>query len=210
MPIAQRVETVTSNAMRGDDRMRRVVVTEFVTLDGVMEDPGGSEKSPYGGWSFQFFNDEAGKYKYDELIASDALLLGRVTYQGFAAAWPGRTDEQGFADRMNSLPKFVVSTTLEKVEWNNSTLIKGNVAEQVAGLKQQPGQDILVGGSCQLVRTLIQHDLVDEIRLMVHPVVVGGGKRIFGDGIDRKVLRLVDSKTLTSGVVVLTYQPAAK
>jgi len=133
-----------------------------------------------------------------------------VTYQGFAAAWPPRTDEGGFADRINSLPKFVVSTTLAKLEWNNSRLIKGNIAEEISRLKQQPGQDILVAGSCMLVNTLMQHDLIDEYRLMVHPIVLGSGKRLFGDGSDMKVLKLVDTRTFSSGIVVLTYQPAGK
>ncbi len=183
--------------------MRKVIVSEFVSLDGVMEAP--------DQWHFPFFNEEAGKYKFDELFASDALLLGRVTYEGFAAAWPSMTDEEGFADRMNSLPKYVVSTTLEEpLEWNNSTLIKGNIAEEVSRLKQQPGQDIAVHGSADLVNTLMQHDLIDEYRLMVHPVVVGSGKRLFKDGSDTTVLRLVETKTFSTGVVVLTYQPAGK
>ncbi len=190
--------------------MRKIVVSEYVTLDGVMEDPGGGEKSKHGAWSFQFWNEEAAKFKYDELFASDALLLGRVTYQGFAKAWPSMKDETGFADRMNSIPKYVVSSTLEKLEWNNSHLIKGNLAEEVLKLKQQPGMDILVAGSAELVHTLIQHDLVDELRLMVHPVVVRGGKRLFGDGIDRKVLKLVDTKPFSSGIVVLTYHSAGR
>jgi len=181
--------------------MRKVIVSEFVTLDGVMESP---DK-----WHFPYWSDEMGKYKFDELLASDALLLGRVTYEGFAAAWPSATDEEGFADRMNGLPKFVASTNLEEpLEWNNSTLIKGNVAEEVSKLKQQPGQDILIGGSADLVNALLQHDLIDEFRLMVHPVIVGSGKRLFGDGSGTKGLSLVDTKTLGSGVVVLTYQPA--
>lgn len=162
-------------------------------------------------WHFQFWNEEMGKFKFDELFASDALLLGRVTYQGFASAWPSMTDEEGFADRMNSLPKFVVSTTLEDpLEWNNSTLIKGNIAEEVANLKQQPGQDILIYGSGDLVHTLMQHGLIDQYRLLVHPVVLGSGKRLFKDGSDTTVLRLVETKTFGSGVVVLTYRPAGK
>jgi dihydrofolate reductase len=181
--------------------MRRVIVSEFVSLDGVMEEPS---------WTFQFSSEEQQKFKFDELFASDALLLGRVTYQGFAAAWPSITDEEGFADRMNSLPKFVVSTTLEGVEWNNSSLIKENVAEEVARLKQQPGQDILIYGGGELVHTLMQHDLIDEYRIWVHPVVLGSGKRLFRDGSDTKVLRLVETKTFSSGVVVLAYQPAGK
>jgi dihydrofolate reductase len=182
--------------------MRRVVVSEFVSLDGVMEAP---DK-----WHLQFWHEEMGKYKDDELFASDALLLGRITYEGFADAWPSRAGDD-FADRMNGLPKYVVSTTLEEpLEWNNSTLIKGNVAEEVSKLKQQPGQDILIAGSADLVHTLMQHDLIDEYRIMVHPVVVGSGKRLFRDGSDTKVLRLVETKTFGSGVVVLTYQPAGE
>jgi len=188
--------------------MRRLVVSEFVSLDGVMEDPGGAERSKHGGWSHQFWSEEAARFKFDELFASDALLLGRVTYQGFAKAWPSMKDDQGFADRMNGLPKFVVSTTLAEVEWNNSRLVRGDVAEEVSNLKQQAGQDILVAGSGRLVDTLMRRDLVDEYRIMVHPVVLGGGKRLFGEGSDRKVLRLVKSKKFGSGVVLLFYQPA--
>lgn len=193
-----------------EKHVSKLIVSMFVTADGVMEDPGGNEGTPHGGWSFQFWSDEAGKYKLDELFASDALLLGRVTYQGSAAAWPGRTDEEGFADRMNSLPKHVVSTTLtdQDLSWNNSHLISDNVADAVRKLKEQPGQDILVGGSGQLVRTLMQHGLVDEYRLMVHPIVVGGGKRFFADGIDRKVLELAASQPIAAGVVLLVYRPA--
>jgi dihydrofolate reductase len=154
--------------------VRKVVVTEFIALDGVTEDPGGAEQSTYGGWTGQHFSDDVGKFKQDELFASDALLLGRVTYQGFAAAWPSQTDEAGFADRMNSLPKYVVSTSLDTVDWNHSHLVHGNVADEVARLKEQPGQDILVYGSGTLVESLQQHGLIDEIRLMIFPVVVGG------------------------------------
>lgn len=180
--------------------MRRVVVTEFVSLDGVMEDPR---------WTFEFDRgDDGEKFKLDEVLASDALLLGRVTYEGFAEAWPSRTDEVGFADKMNSMAKFVVSTTLDEVEWNNSTLIKDNVAEEVSKLKQQPGQDILVAGSRQLVHTLMQHDLVDEYRLMVFPVVLGSGKRLFEDGSEKTRLKLVDTKTVGEGVLILTYEPS--
>lgn len=190
--------------------MRKVIVSEFVTLDGVIEDPGGGEKSPHGGWHFQFRSDEAAKYKLDELFASGALLLGRVTYQGFAAAWPGMTDESGFADRMNSLPKYVVSTTLNEAAWNNSTLIKDNVAGEVSRLKQQDGKDIVVHGSGQLVRFLMQHGLVDEYRLMVFPIVLGGGKRLFEDGPDLSILKLIESKTFSSGVVLLSYRPVGE
>ncbi len=145
--------------------MRKVVVTEFLTLDGVVEAP---EK-----WTFPFGNEEIAKYKLDELLASDTLLLGRVTYQGFAAAWPSRTDESGFADRMNSLPKFVASTTLKEVEWNNSRLIKENVAEEVSKLREKPGQNILIYGSVTLVHTLTLHGLIDEYRFLVYPIVFG-------------------------------------
>jgi dihydrofolate reductase len=187
----------------------RVVVTEFLSLDGVMEDPGGAEDFEHGGWSFQFDRGPEGdKFKLDEALESDALLLGRVTYEGFAEAWPSRTGE--FADKFNTMPKFVVSTTLEKAEWNNSTLIKENVAEEVSKLKEQDGGDIVVHGSGQLVRTLMEHDLIDEYRLMVLPVVLGSGKRLFGDASDTTTLRLVDSRTVGAGIVILTYQPAGK
>jgi len=186
--------------------MRRLIVSEFVSLDGVIEDPR---------WTFRFRSEEGENFKFDELSASGALLLGRVTYEGFAAAWPNmmeqyegprRAELQEYTDMMNGYPKYVVSTTLEEpLEWNNSTLIKGNVAEEVLRLKQQPGKDILVFGSGVLVNTLMQHDLIDEYRLMVFPIVVGSGQRLFGDGSDTKVLRLTETKTLGPGVVVLSY-----
>ena len=179
--------------------MRRIVAAEYVTLDGVMEEPG---------WTGPYFDEELAKLQLDLLFASEALLLGRVTYQGFAAAWPSMTDEQGFADRMNSLPKYVVSTTLSEVEWNNSSLIRGNVAEEVSRLKQQVGGDILIYGSGGLVHTLMEHGLIDEYRLMVFPVVLGGGKRLFRDGGDTTTLKLVDTETTGTGVVILTYRPA--
>ncbi len=183
--------------------MRKVIVSEFVSLDGVMEDPS---------WTFQFSSEEQQKFKFDELFASDALLLGRLTYEGFAAAWPSRAGDEGFADRMNGLPKYVVSTTLEEpLEWNNSTLIKDNVAEEVSKLKQQPGGDILVNGSAQLVHTLMKHDLIDEYRLMVFPIVVGAGKCLFGDVGHTKALRLVDTQPVgPDGVLILTYEPAGR
>jgi dihydrofolate reductase len=198
-------------AQQQEDPMRKVVVSEFMSVDGVMEDPGGAEGFDRGGWVFQFDRGPEGdKFKLDEVLEADALLLGRVTYQGFAEAWPSRTDEAGFADKMNSMPKFVVSTTLEEAEWNNSTLIKGDVPEEVSKLKQQPGGDILIAGSRALVHTLMQHDLIDEYRLMVFPIVLGSGKRLFGDRSDTTALRLVDSKTVGSGVLIVTYQPAGK
>ncbi len=187
--------------------LRNIIVSEFVSLDGVVEDPGGSEKSKHGGWTWGYWNDEIGKFKLDEIFATGALLLGRVTYQGFAAAWPSMKDGQGFADRMNNLPKHVVSKTLEKLDWNNSRQIKGNIAEEVSKLKQQPGQDILIFGSSELVRELIQHDLIDEYRLLVYPVVLGSGKHLFGDE-SNKTLKLVETKPFSSGVVLLRYQRA--
>jgi dihydrofolate reductase len=189
--------------------MGRIVVTEFMSLDGVVEDPGGSEDYKYGGWSFEFSRGEEGdKFKLDEALESEALLLGRVTYEGFAKAWPSRDGE--FADRFNSMPKYVVSSTLEHPEWNNSTVLKGDVAEQVSKLKQEQDGDIYVHGSPQLVQTLLEHDLVDEFRLMVFPVVLGTGKRLFGDTSDRKGLRLAESRTVGDGVAILIYQPAGK
>jgi len=189
--------------------MRNIVVSEFVSLDGVVEDPGGAEKFKHGGWSFKIRDDKIPKYKLDEVLASDALLLGRVTYEGFAKAWPSVKDDVGFADKMNNMPKYVVSTTLKKLDWNSSRLIKANVAEEVKKLKQHPGKDILVYGSGKLVNTLLQHDLVDELRLMVHPVVLGSGKRLFDEPAETmKVLKLAESRTFPSGIVLLSYHPA--
>jgi dihydrofolate reductase len=186
----------------------RIVVTEFVSLDGVVEDPGGSENFRYGGWSFEISRgDEGDKFKLDEAFASDALLLGRVTYEGFAAAWPSRDGE--FADKFNTMPKYVVSSTLKDPSWNNSTVLDGDLAEEVAKLKDQVDGDIVVHGSVQLVQALIEHDLVDELRLMVYPVVLGSGKRLFGETSDKKPLRLVDSKIVGDGVAILVYQPAS-
>ena len=189
--------------------MRRIIVSEFVTLDGVMEDPGGAEQSERGGWAIQFERGPEGdKFKLDETMAAEALLLGRVTYAGFAAAWPGRTGE--FADKMNSMPKYVVSSTLEQGKWNNTTLIKGNVEQEVSKLKALPGGDILVAGSGWLVNTLMQHDLVDELRLMVYPVILGKGKRLFNDGIGRLALHLDEARPIGSGIVILVYQAERK
>lgn len=191
--------------------MRRVIASEFVSLDGVIEDPGGAGEFDRGGWSFRFDRGPEGdKFKFDELAAADALLLGRKTYEGFAAAWPQMEEQTGeYGAWMNGYPKHVASTTLEEpLEWNNSTLIEGDVAEGVSKLKQQDGKDILIFGSGDLVNTLMQHDLIDEYRLMVFPVVVGSGKRLFRAGSDTKTLKLVDTKTCGSGVVVLSYQPA--
>jgi len=193
--------------------VRKVVVSTYVTLDGVMQDPGGTGEFEHRGWTMPFFNEEAGKYAHDQLFACDALLLGRRTYKEFAASWPTAAWVEGegdFAARMNGLPKFVASTTLaEPLEWNNSSLIKGDVAQEVARLKQQPGQDILMYASAGLMRTLMRHDLIDEYRIWLHPVVLGSGKRLFDDGTGKTDLRLAGTTTLSSGVVILSYQPAA-
>ena len=187
--------------------MGRIVITEFVSLDGVMEAPGGGESFRHGGWTFEINRgDEGDKFKLDEAFSSEALLLGRVTYEGFAAAWPSREGE--FADKFNSMPKYVVSSTLAEPEWNNSTVLKGDVADEVAKLKQEQDGDIVVHGSARLAQTLIEHDLVDEFRLMVFPVVLGSGKRLFGETSDKKPLRLVDSKVVGDGVAILIYEPA--
>ena len=180
--------------------MRRVIASEIMALDGVMESP---DK-----WHFPYFNVEMGEAIGAAMADSDAMLLGRVTYEEFAAFWPSQ-GERDVAGYMNNTPKYVVSRTLEEpLEWQNSTLIKENVAEEVAKLKQQPGKDISITGSGTLVRSLLQDDLIDELRLMVHPIVVGSGKHLFEEGGDQKALKLVDSKTFSTGVLYLTYQPA--
>jgi dihydrofolate reductase len=185
--------------------MGRIVVTEFVSLDGVMEAPGG-EEFKYKAWSFDFDRGEEGnKFKLDETLQSKALLLGRVTYEGFAAAWPSREGE--FADKFNNMPKYVVSSTLEDPEWRNSTVLKGDVVDEVTRLKQELDGDIYVHGSRQLAQTLIENDLVDELHLMVFPVVLGTGKRLFGETSDKKPLQLVDSKIVGDGIAILIYQP---
>ncbi len=189
--------------------MGKIVVTEFVSLDGVMEDPGGSESFEHGGWTFEISRGEEGdKFKLDEAFSSDALLLGRVTFQGFADAWPSREGE--FADKFNTMPKYVVSSTLEEPAWSNSTVLKGDLAEEVAKLKEAHEGDVVVHGSAQLAQALLEQDLVDELRLMVFPVVLGSGKRLFGDTSDKKSLRLVDSKVVGDGVAILTYAPAGE
>jgi dihydrofolate reductase len=187
----------------------RIVVTEFVSLDGVVEDPGGSEHFERGGWAFETDRGaEGNQFKLDETMASEALLLGRVTYEGFAASWPSRDGE--FADKFNSMPKYVVSSTLQDPEWNNTTVLKGDVVEEAAKLRQERDGDIVVHGSARLVQTLLDHDLVDEVRLMVFPVVLGTGKRLFGDTNAKKPLRLTDSKTVGDGIAILTYHPAGE
>jgi dihydrofolate reductase len=188
--------------------MGRIVVTEFASLDGVMEDPGGSEDFRHGGWTFEYWRgDDGEKFKVDETMNSAALLLGRVTYEGFADAWPSREGE--FADKFNQMPKYVVSTTLEDPEWTNSTVISGDVGQEVARLRDEIDGDIVVHGSATLVQTLLDNDLVDELRLMVFPVVLGSGKRLFGATDDKKPLRLTDSMTVGDGVAILVYQRAS-
>jgi dihydrofolate reductase len=186
--------------------MGRIVVTEFVSVDGVMEAPGPDGSGfKHEGWTFNISSGEEGnKFKLDETMASEAQLLGRVTYQAFASAWPSVKDE--FGDKFNSMPKYVVSSTLEKADWNNSTVLRGDVLKEVSKLKQRLDGDIVVHGSAQLVQTLLANDLVDELRLMVYPVVLGSGKRLFGDSSDMKRLRLKDSRTIGDGVVIVTYQ----
>jgi dihydrofolate reductase len=189
--------------------MGKIVVTEFVTLDGVMEDPGGSEDFKYGGWAFEFSRgDDGDKFKFDETMDSDALLLGRVTYEGFAEAWPDREDDAGFADKFNSMPKYVVSSTLSDPGWNNWTVLAGDLAEVVAKLKDEHDGDIVVHGSAQLAQGLLEADLVDELRLMVFPVVLGAGKRLFGETADKQPLALKDSKAVGDGVAILVYERA--
>jgi dihydrofolate reductase len=191
--------------------MARVVAAEYVTVDGVMTDPGGVGEIEHGGWWNEYFDDELAKYQSEQLSASDALLLGRVTFEGFAAAWPSMEETEGeFAVRMNTLPKFVASRTLkEPLAWNG-TLLKGDLAAAVVQLKEQPGGDLLIYGSGELVNVLHAHGLIDEYRLMVFPVTLGEGKHLFSDGTDRRDLRLNDAKTTPTGVALLTYLPSGE
>ena len=186
--------------------MRKLIITTFITLDGVVEAPGGEEGHPHTGWSAEFMSDEYLNYKLDELSNTGAILLGRKTYDQFAEAWPGREDEMGFSEKMNSLPKYVASTTLENPEWNNTTVIKDNIVEELLKLKEQDGNDIVVHGSGTLAQTLIQNDLVDEYRLMLHPVIVGGGSRLFENGLDKKKFKLREVKPFSTGTIVLEYE----
>jgi dihydrofolate reductase len=190
--------------------MGRIVVTEFVSVDGVMDDPGGAEGSKHGAWTFKFSRgDEGDKFKIDEVNNAEAQLLGRVTYEGFAEAWPSRSGDP-FSAKFNSMPKYVVSQTLKKADWNNSTILKGNVVEEVKSLKQRLKGDILVSGSARLVQTLIANDLVDQLNLMVFPVILGSGKRLFGDPGEMKTLRLAELKTVGDGVLIVIYRPAER
>ncbi|MDR7246155.1 dihydrofolate reductase family protein [Priestia megaterium] len=177
--------------------MRKIIVSMYMSLDGVIEEPA---------WTMPYFNEEVAKFQSDLLFDSEALLLGRVTYEGFAAAWPSMTDEEGFADKMNSMPKYVTSRTLDQAEWNATLIKSNNVTDEILKLKQEPGQNLLIYGSSDLVHTLIQEDLIDEYHLIVHPIILGKGKRLFKDGIDAKNLKLVNSKTTSLGVVILSYQ----
>lgn len=188
--------------------MGKIVVSQFMSLDGVIEDPGGSEDFDLGGWSFKLERgDEGDRFKLDEVMGADALLLGRKTYEGFAAAWPGRGGD--FADKFNTMPKYVVSTTIENPEWNNSTVIAGDVAGAVGELRDRYQGDILVNGSATLVKELNAHGLVDEYRLMLYPVVLGHGLRLFVEGNSNANLRLTSSQEVgPDGVIILTYEPA--
>ena len=185
--------------------MGRIVVTEFVSLDGVIQDPGGDSTWKHAGWSFKISRgDEGDKFKLDETLSSEALLLGRVTYEGFARAWPSSENE--FADKINSMPKYVVSSTLDKAEWNNSHVLKGDVVQEVTKLKERLNGDLVVHGSAKLVQTLLENGLVDELRLMVYPVILGAGKRLFGEMSDKMNLKLAASRTVGDGVVILIYK----
>lgn len=180
----------------------RLVATEYVSLDGVFEEP--------GHWSFPFFNEEAGQFKWSELQASDALLLGRKTYEGFAAAWPTMEGTGEFGERMNAMPKYVVSSTLDKADWTGSKLIKGNVAEEIRRLKKEPGNDLLLSGSAQLFNALMKENLIDLYRLMVHPIVLGKGRSLFLGGAGERTLELTGTRRFETGIIVLEYVPATK
>jgi dihydrofolate reductase len=186
--------------------MGRIIATEFVSLDGVVEAPGGGEEFEYAGWSFEIDRgDEGNKFKLDETFESEALLLGRKTYEGFAASWPSREGE--FADKFNSMPKYVVSSTIGTPEWSNTTVLRGDLATEVGRVRDRHKGSIVVHGSPTLVQGLIEKDLLDELRLMVYPVVLGKGKRLFGRTTSKKRLRLQSSKTVGDGVEILVYEP---
>jgi dihydrofolate reductase len=192
------------------ETMGRIAVTEFISLDGVIEAPGGSEEFEHGGWTFEVERGADGdKFKLDELLEAEAQLLGRRTYEGFAAAWPQMKDEAGFAEKMNTMPKYVVSSTLTEGSWENTTVLNGDFAADIARVKQEVDGVILVAGSAQLVQGLIEHDLVDELRLMVFPVVLGSGKRLFGPSAEKTSLKLTGSETVGDGIAILTYERGA-
>jgi dihydrofolate reductase len=187
--------------------MGEIVVTEFISLDGVVEDPGGSESFEHGGWTFEIDRGTEGDtFKLEETLESEAMLLGRVTYEGFAEAWPSREDPAGFAKKMNSMPKYVYSTTMQGADWENTTVLSGDLATEMRELKDAYEGTILVHGSATLAQGLIDNDLLDELRLMVFPVVLGSGKRLFAAS-GKKPLQLTDAKTVGAGVQVLTYRP---
>ena len=187
--------------------MSKVVVTEFISLDGVIQAPGDPSEYDRGGWATGG-GQEGMQFKFDELMASDVQLLGRITYEGFAKAWPTMEGTGEFGEKMNEMPKFVVSTTLRDPQWNNTTVLKGDLAADLDELTKRFKGDILVAGSGKLVQSLLELDLVDELRLMVFPIVLGKGKRLFGETSEKKQLALVDSKTLDGGVIILTYARA--
>jgi dihydrofolate reductase len=189
--------------------MGTIVVTEFISVDGVIDSPGPVEGYRHAGWTFAFDRGEEGnQFKVDELFGAEAQLLGRVTYDGFAAAWPTMEGMGEFGEKMNNMPKYVFSSTLETADWNNTTILRGDLADEVAKLKRDVDGVILVAGSAQLVQGLLEHGLVDELRLMVFPIILGSGKRLFADDTDKTTLKLVDSKTVGDGVEILTYRPA--
>jgi dihydrofolate reductase len=187
----------------------KIVVTEFISLDGVIEAPGGGEDYRHAGWTFEIERGQEGdKFKLEELQEAEAQLLGRVTYEGFAAAWPKMDDEAGFATKMNAMPKYVVSSTLERADWQNTTILSGDPADSVATLKEEVDGVILVAGSATLVKSLIENDLVDELRLMVFPVLLGQGKRLFPEGESKHRLQLAEAKTVGDGISLLRYERA--
>jgi dihydrofolate reductase len=188
--------------------MARIVATEFISIDGVMEAPGGGENEDYrhAGWSFEIgASDEGARFKLSEALSADALLLGRKTYEGFAASWPSAQGE--FADKFNGMPKYVITSTLQEGSWNNTTLLKGDVVDEVSTLKRAPGGDIVIYGSATVVQTLLEHGLIDELRLMVIPVVLGSGRTLFGAAEDKTRMRLKETKIMDNGVVILIYEP---
>ncbi len=195
-------------------KMRKLIVSTFITLDGVMQAPGGPEEDPtggfnYGGWSFNYWDDMMGQVMGEFMAKPFELLLGRKTYEIFAAHWPYIKDDP-VADKLNSVKKYVVSTTLDEVNWNNSTLVTGNIVQAIRNLKEQNMPEIQVHGSGNLIQTLLKHDLIDEFRVWIFPVTIGKGKRLFGEGTQPAHLKLIDSKTSTTGVIIATYEPAGE
>jgi dihydrofolate reductase len=185
--------------------MGRIVVTEYVTLDGVIEAPGGTEDYRHVNWAMEFTRGPEGDgFKLDETRASEALLLGRLTYEGFADAWPAMAGE--VADKLNAMPKYVVSSTLRDPEWNNTTVLSGDPVAEASALRERLGGDIVVHGSAQLAQALLEHDLVDELRLMLYPLVLGTGKRLFGETSDKKRFELGDARPVGDGITILVYR----